>query len=111
MAIAAGIVAGLGFGSNSIAALITRGLAETTRLAVQAGARIETLMGLAGLGDLVLTCTGGLSRNRFIGHELGRGRQLNDIVAGLNEVAEGVKTTKAVRSLAARLKRRDAHHR
>ena len=103
MAIAAGIVAGLGFGSNSIAALITRGLAETTRLAVRAGARIETLMGLAGLGDLVLTCTGGLSRNRFIGHELGRGRQLNDIVAGMNEVAEGVKTTKAVRSLAARL--------
>jgi glycerol-3-phosphate dehydrogenase (NAD(P)+) len=103
MAIAAGIVAGLGFGSNSIAALITRGLAETTRLAVRAGARIETLMGLAGLGDLVLTCTGGLSRNRFIGHELGRGRQVNDIVAGMNEVAEGVKTTKAVRSLAARL--------
>ncbi|HEY6122234.1 MAG TPA: NAD(P)H-dependent glycerol-3-phosphate dehydrogenase, partial [Pyrinomonadaceae bacterium] len=103
MAIAAGIVAGLGFGSNSIAALITRGLAETTRLAIMAGARIETLMGLAGLGDLVLTCTGDLSRNRFIGQELGRGRRLNDIVAGMNEVAEGVKTTNAVRTLARRL--------
>ena len=103
MAIAAGIVAGLGFGSNSIAALITRGLAETTRLALSAGARIETLMGLAGLGDLVLTCTGDLSRNRFIGKELGRGRRLNDIVAGMNEVAEGVKTTNAVRALARRL--------
>ena len=103
MAIAAGMVAGLDFGSNSIAALITRGLAETTRLAVKAGGRIETLMGLAGLGDLVLTCTGELSRNRFVGMELGRGRNLSDIVTGMNEVAEGVKTAQAVRRLAARL--------
>lgn len=102
MAIAAGMVAGLGFGSNSIAALITRGLAEMTRLALREGARVETLMGLAGLGDLVLTCTGNLSRNRFVGHELGQGRGLNEITAGMNEVAEGVKTTQAVRQLAAR---------
>jgi len=103
MAIAAGIVSGLGFGSNSIAALITRGLAETCRLAVRAGARRETLLGLAGVGDLVLTCTGALSRNRFVGQELGRGRSLTDIVAGMTEVAEGVKTTEAVRRLAAAL--------
>jgi len=100
MAIAAGMVAGLGFGSNSVAALITRGLAETTRLAIKAGARMETMMGLAGLGDLVLTCTGGLSRNRFVGVELGRGRPLNDIIDSMTEVAEGIKTTKAVRALA-----------
>ncbi len=103
MAIAAGMVAGLGFGSNSIAALITRGLAETTRLALKAGGRVETLMGLAGLGDLVLTCTGDLSRNRFVGQELGRGQSLTDIMAGMTEVAEGVKTTQAVRRLAARM--------
>lgn len=102
MAIAAGIVAGLGFGSNSIAALITRGLAEMTRLALHEGARLETLMGLAGLGDLVLTCTGTLSRNRFVGQELGKGRSLNDITAGMNEVAEGVKTARAVKQLADR---------
>ncbi len=103
MAIAAGIVAGLGFGSNSIAALVTRGLAETTRLALKAGGRVETLMGLAGLGDLVLTCTGNLSRNRFVGQELGRGQSLTDIMAGMTEVAEGVNTTQAVRRLAARM--------
>jgi glycerol-3-phosphate dehydrogenase (NAD(P)+) len=103
MAIAAGMVAGLGFGSNSIAALITRGLAEITRLAVCEGAKLETLMGLAGLGDLVLTCTGSLSRNRFVGHELGRGRSLDQIAAGMNEIAEGLKTTLAVKRLAARL--------
>jgi glycerol-3-phosphate dehydrogenase (NAD(P)+) len=103
MAIAAGMVAGLGFGSNSIAALITRGLAEMTRLALREGARLETLMGLAGLGDLVLTCTGSLSRNRFVGQELGKGRKLEEITAGMNEVAEGVKTTLAVRRLAARI--------
>ena len=102
MAIAAGIVAGLGFGSNSIAALITRGLAEMTRLALHEGARLETLMGLAGMGDLVLTCTGNLSRNRFVGQELGKGRSLNDITADMNEVAEGVKTTQAVKQLADR---------
>jgi glycerol-3-phosphate dehydrogenase (NAD(P)+) len=102
MAIAAGMVAGLGFGSNSIAALITRGLAEMTRLALREGAKLETLMGLAGLGDLVLTCTGNLSRNRFVGQELGKGRRLNDITAGMNEVAEGVRTTQAVKQLADR---------
>jgi len=103
IAIAAGMVAGLGLGFNSIAALITRGLAEVTRLATRQGARTETLMGLAGLGDLVLTCTGGLSRNRFVGAELGKGRRLVDICAGMNEIAEGVRTTDAVKRLAATL--------
>ncbi|SRR6266566_3381723 len=102
MAIAAGMVDGLGFGANSIAALITRGLAEMTRLALREGAKLETLMGLAGLGDLVLTCTGNLSRNRFVGQELGKGRRLDQITAGMNEVAEGVKTTEAVKLLADR---------
>jgi glycerol-3-phosphate dehydrogenase (NAD(P)+) len=102
MAIAAGMVAGLGFGSNSVAALITRGLAEMTRLALSEGGKIETLMGLAGLGDLVLTCNGSLSRNRFVGEELGKGRPLDEIEAGMSEVAEGVKTTRAVKHLAER---------
>ena len=102
MAIAAGMTAGLGFGSNSVAALITRGLAEITRLARREGAQVETLMGLAGLGDLVLTCTGSLSRNRFVGQELGKGRTLDEIVAELNEVAEGIKTARAVKKLADR---------
>ncbi|HCX29863.1 MAG TPA: glycerol-3-phosphate dehydrogenase [Blastocatellia bacterium] len=102
MAIAAGMVAGLGFGSNSIAALITRGLAEMTRLGLCEGAKAETLMGLAGLGDLVLTCTGQLSRNRFVGQELGKGRSLEEVIAGMQEVAEGVKTTMAVKLLADR---------
>ena len=101
MAIAAGMVAGLGFGSNSIAALITRGLAEMTRLALREGAKLETLMGLAGLGDLVLTCTGTLSRNRFVGQELGKGLRLEEITGEMNEVAEGVRTTLAVKRLAA----------
>lgn len=104
MAIAAGIVAGLGFGSNSVAALITRGLAEITRLGLSEGAKVDTLMGLAGLGDLVLTCTGSLSRNRFVGYELGKGRSLEEISAGMNEIAEGVKTTLAVKRLADRLR-------
>lgn len=103
MAIAAGIVGGLGFGSNSIAALITRGLAEMTRLALREGAKLETLMGLAGLGDLVLTCTGSLSRNRHVGQELGRGKSLEEITAGMSEVAEGVKTALAVKRLGERL--------
>jgi glycerol-3-phosphate dehydrogenase (NAD(P)+) len=103
IAIAAGMVAGLGFGSNSVAALITRGLSEMSRLALREGARMETMMGLAGLGDLVLTCTGGLSRNRYVGQELGKGRTLAEITSGMNEVAEGVKTTPAVRRVAARL--------
>ncbi|HEX8473929.1 MAG TPA: NAD(P)H-dependent glycerol-3-phosphate dehydrogenase [Pyrinomonadaceae bacterium] len=103
MAIAAGMVVGLGLGANSVAALITRGLAEMVRLALAEGARIETLMGLAGLGDLVLTCTGSLSRNRFVGQELGHGRTLDEVLGGMNEVAEGVRTTRAVKLLAERL--------
>lgn len=102
MAIAAGMTAGLGFGSNSVAALITRGLAEITRLARREGAQVETLMGLAGLGDLVLTCTGSLSRNRFVGEELGKGRTLAEITAELSEVAEGINTARAVKKLADR---------
>lgn len=102
MAIAAGMTTGLGFGSNSVAALITRGLAEITRLARREGAQIETLMGLAGLGDLVLTCTGNLSRNRFVGEELGKGKTLAEITAGMNEVAEGINTARAVKKLADR---------
>ena len=102
MAIAAGMTTGLGFGSNSVAALITRGLAEITRLARREGAQIETLMGLAGLGDLVLTCTGSLSRNRFVGEELGKGKTLAEIAAGMNEVAEGINTARAVKQLADR---------
>ena len=102
MAIAAGMAAGLGFGSNSVAALITRGLAEITRLARREGAHMETLMGLAGLGALVLTCTGALSRNRFVGEELGKGRSLEEIVAEMNEVAEGINTARAVKKLADR---------
>jgi glycerol-3-phosphate dehydrogenase (NAD(P)+) len=102
MAIAAGMTAGLGFGANSVAALITRGLAEITRLARREGAQMETLMGLAGLGDLVLTCTGSLSRNRFVGEELGKGRTLEDITAELTEVAEGINTARAVKKLADR---------
>ena len=102
MALAAGMVAGLGLGTNSVAALVTRGLAEMTRLALAEGARLETLTGLAGLGDLVLTCTGGLSRNRHVGHELGRGRKLDEVLACMNEVAEGVRTTRAIKLLAER---------
>ena len=102
MAIAAGMTAGLGFGANSVAALITRGLAEITRLARREGAQMETLMGLAGLGDLVLTCTGNLSRNRFVGEELGKGRTLAEITAELSEVAEGINTARAVKKLADR---------
>jgi glycerol-3-phosphate dehydrogenase (NAD(P)+) len=102
MAIAAGMVSGLGFGSNSQAALITRGLAEISRLALFHRAKTETLMGLAGLGDLVLTCTGNLSRNRFVGEQLGKGKTLSEITSGMNEVAEGIKTTLAVKQLADR---------
>lgn len=96
IAIAAGVCDGLGLGHNSIAALITRGLAEITRLVVACGGRQQTMAGLAGLGDLVLTCTGGLSRNRSVGVELGRGRKLTEIIAGMHgAVAEGVFTTHA----------------
>lgn len=103
MAVASGMVAGLGLGTNSVAALVTRGLAEMARFALAHGARMETMMGLAGLGDLVLTCTGGLSRNRRVGQELGRGRALEEIVGEMREVAEGVKTTRAVHHLAQKL--------
>ena len=102
IAIAAGAVEGLGLGHNSMAALITRGLAEISRLACAEGGRRETLAGLAGLGDLVLTCTGDLSRNRRVGIELGRGRRLEDILAGMPMVAEGVRTTGAALALGAR---------
>ena len=103
IAIATGGVAGLGLGSNTSAAIITRGLAEMTRLATSMGGRVETLAGLAGLGDLVLTCTGALSRNRFVGVELGKGRALDEILGEMREVAEGVKTTRAVRELGRRV--------
>ncbi len=101
IAIAAGIAAGLGLGHNSAAAIITRGVAEITRLAVACGGRRETLAGLSGLGDLVLTCTGPLSRNRSVGVELGRGQKLPEILAQLQgKVAEGVRTTSAALGLA-----------
>jgi glycerol-3-phosphate dehydrogenase (NAD(P)+) len=100
IAIGAGICQGLGLGNNSIAALITRGLAEITRLAVAMGGRPSTLAGLAGLGDLVLTCTGDLSRNRGVGIELAKGRKLADIVSGMTMIAEGVETTSAAVDLA-----------
>jgi glycerol-3-phosphate dehydrogenase (NAD(P)+) len=103
MAIAAGMVAGLGFGSNTVAALITRGLAEMARLALREEARIDTMMGLAGLGDLVLTCTGSLSRNRQVGYKLGKGLTLDQVTNDVNGIAEGVKTTLAVSRLADRL--------
>ena len=101
IAIAAGVCDGLGLGHNSVAALITRGLAEIARLVVACGGRLDTMAGLAGLGDLVLTCTGDLSRNRSVGHELGKGRKLPDVIAGMHgAVAEGVFTTKAAVGLA-----------
>jgi glycerol-3-phosphate dehydrogenase (NAD(P)+) len=99
IAIAAGAVVGLGLGHNAMAALITRGLAETSRLASAEGARRDTLAGLSGLGDLVLTCTGDLSRNRHVGIELGRGRSLPDILGSMRMVAEGVNTTRAALAL------------
>ena len=103
IALAAGVANGLNLGYNSAAALITRGIAEMTRLAVACGGRRQTLAGLSGVGDLVLTCTGSLSRNRAVGIELGRGRQLPEIIASLNgKVAEGVLSTAAALGLAAR---------
>lgn len=103
IAIAAGVCTGLGLGANTQAALITRGLAEISRLTMAAGGQARTLAGLAGLGDLVLTCTGALSRNRSVGIELGRGRPLASILAGMHMVAEGVHTTYAAVELASRL--------
>ncbi len=102
IAIAAGVVESLGLGQNALAALITRGLAEISRLACAVGGRRETLAGLSGLGDLVLTCTGTLSRNRHVGIELGRGRSLGDILREMKMVAEGVRTTGAALALGRR---------
>lgn len=103
IALASGVVTGLNLGHNSAAALITRGIAEMTRLAVACGGRRQTLAGLSGIGDLVLTCTGTLSRNRSVGVELGRGRKLDDILSGMGgKVAEGVRSTASALGLAAR---------
>ncbi len=102
IAIAAGVVEGLGLGHNALAALITRGLAEITRLACAAGGRRDTLAGLSGLGDLVLTCTGSLSRNRHVGIELAHGRSLKDVLASMKMIAEGVRTTGAALALGER---------
>jgi glycerol-3-phosphate dehydrogenase (NAD(P)+) len=100
IAIAAGVLEGLGFGHNTLAALLTRGLAEMARLGTAMGANPLTFAGLAGMGDLVLTCTGGLSRNRTLGVRLGKGEKLDDILKGSTTVAEGVRTAKAARDLA-----------
>jgi len=102
VAIAAGVSDSLGFGDNARAALMTRGLAEMTRLGLALGAQKETFSGLAGIGDLVLTCTGRLSRNRFVGSELGKGKSLASIIAGMRMVAEGIATTLSARELARR---------
>jgi glycerol-3-phosphate dehydrogenase (NAD(P)+) len=102
IAIAAGVTEGLSLGHNALAGIITRGLAEITRLACAKGAHRETLAGLSGLGDLVLTCTGSLSRNRHVGIELARGRSLGDVLSGMKMVAEGVRTTDAALALGAR---------
>jgi glycerol-3-phosphate dehydrogenase (NAD(P)+) len=102
IALAAGTTAGLGFGHNTTAALITRGLAEMTRLGLAVGAEKATFYGLAGLGDLVLTCTGSLSRNRTVGYRLGRGESIEEILADMTAVAEGVQTTRAAYELARR---------
>jgi glycerol-3-phosphate dehydrogenase (NAD(P)+) len=102
IAIAAGVVAGLGLGHNALAALITRGLAEISRLTCASGGQRDTTAGLSGLGDLVLTCTGRLSRNHHVGVELARGRSLADILAGMKMIAEGVKTTHAALALGER---------
>lgn len=102
VALAAGVASGLGFGHNTLAALITRGLAEITRLGLVMGARRSTFSGLAGMGDLVLTCTGDLSRNRTVGTRLGQGEALEDILGDMRAVAEGVRTAPAVRDLARR---------
>ncbi len=102
IALGAGVAAGLGFGHNTLAALMTRGLAEITRLGVAMGARRETFSGLAGMGDLVLTCTGDLSRNRTVGFRLGQGETLDEILGEMRAVAEGVKTSEAVVALAER---------
>ncbi|MFZ0036842.1 MAG: NAD(P)H-dependent glycerol-3-phosphate dehydrogenase [Candidatus Acidiferrales bacterium] len=103
IAIAAGVTEGLGLGHNSLAALITRGLAEMSRLGIALGGKPETMSGLAGMGDLVLTCTGALSRNRSVGVELGKGRKLEEIIGAMRMVAEGVPTTAAAQTIAKRM--------
>ena len=103
IAIAAGACDGLGFGHNTRAALVTRGLAEVVRIAIAKGGNVLSIAGLAGLGDLVLTCTGELSRNRTVGFELGRGKKLDGVLSALGHVAEGVRTAKSVHDLAQRL--------
>ena len=100
VAIAAGVLEGMGYGYNTMAALLTRGLAEMARLGLAMGGSLQTFSGLAGMGDLVLTCTGGLSRNRTLGARLGKGENLDDILKSTKTVAEGVKTAKAARALA-----------
>ncbi|GIS80705.1 MAG: hypothetical protein CM1200mP14_22710 [Gammaproteobacteria bacterium] len=100
VALAAGITSGLGYGHNTIAAVITRGLAEITRLGIAMGGDRATFSGLAGMGDLLLTCTGDLSRNRTVGYRLGRGESLQEILSDMKAVAEGVKTTESVYELA-----------
>jgi glycerol-3-phosphate dehydrogenase (NAD(P)+) len=102
IAIAAGTSDAFQFGSNSVAALVTRGIAEMTRLGVKLGARRETFSGLAGIGDLVLTCTGKLSRNRHVGYELGKGKSIEEIVSGMKMIAEGISTTLSVHHLTKR---------
>lgn len=100
IAIAAGVVEGVGYGSNTMAALVTRGLSEIRRLGVALGGRVETFAGLAGMGDLILTCTGALSRNRSLGVQLGHGADLETILGGTRSVAEGVRTCRSARDLA-----------
>jgi len=100
VAIAAGVLEGIGYGYNTMAALLTRGLAEMARLGIAMGGNLHTFSGLAGMGDLVLTCTGGLSRNRTLGVRIGKGEKLNDIMSTMKTVAEGVKTASAARYLA-----------
>ena len=100
VAIAAGVLEWMGYGYNTMAALLTRGLAEMARLGIAMGGNLQTFSGLAGMGDLVLTCTGGLSRNRTLGVRIGKGEKLNDIMSGMKTVAEGVKTASAARYLA-----------
>ena len=102
IAIAAGVLEGLGLGNNTTAALITRGLHEISRLSIALGGRMETLAGLAGMGDLVLTCTGSLSRNRAVGVALGKGKKLADILGDMRAVAEGVKTSRSAKQLSER---------
>jgi glycerol-3-phosphate dehydrogenase (NAD(P)+) len=102
IALAAGMIAGLGFGDNTMAALITRGMVEIRRLGVALGARPETFSGLSGIGDLITTCVSGFGRNRAVGHRIGRGETLEEILASMDQVAEGVRTTESVRDLARR---------